>query len=382
MIETLEMILLERNKKNYNRYRVLKELLNFISKNNNFIIEEKKFVEIINFYFDERKEEFKANNFIDELVQFFIEILDYYEEGKFERFNFLIEKEKIPLSLKKWLRENKERILDILRYYYIDLYFEKRNNISSNDFFKITKISKNEIEKFFIPTLNFEDINIRILLKGKIFYKNGIFLKEGEYLINGYKSQLGKYKILSDDFLMIIITLKKKFIEMCNIKEIETFSQVTATLSTNKFLQLLNQDMLKKNSLFFLELVMLILKGNNLIADDILSTSELFYEEDIDMYELFNTIDKNICLPEESIKNILFEKFKVNEKKLDELIYISYKMTLKKYILKEKIKCIVTDYSKIPSINLKKLLEKYNYSNMKNFRYNLKNFYDISVKDL
>lgn len=381
MKNIFENLLLQRDKKKYNNYKILKELLLFISKNNKFIIEDSKFVTILNIYLSENKKELKSEDFIDDLTIFLMELISHYEEGKFDRFNFLLEESNVSVPLKKWLKENKELISNILKYHYRDLLLENREEIAFNNYFSITKISKERSDEFFVPSVNLEDLNIRILLRGKLFYKNGIFLKDGEYLITDYKFQLKEYKVLSDDFLMILITLKKDFIEKFQVKELEKVIQMTSSLPNNQLRKILNKSIFKNNFLFFLDTIILILKNSNLIPDDILSYSEIFYKKELDICSLVNIIDENITLPENDIRDILMEKFSITEKNLDEFMYQTYKTTLKKYIGRLKIKYILQDYMIFPNAHLDFLLEKYNYSNIKNFKYNLKTFFNLSIKD-
>lgn len=383
MVDVIEYLLEEQEQKKRRKFKIIKDLLSFIGEKNGFKITDREIVNITNIIadFNIKKEHIVYKEFIDNLINFFLKVIYYYDEGKFERFNFILENEKgINNSLKKCLKENKGSIFNICKYYSESRINEKKEIIFSNSYIDVIKLYRFKSETWEIPKENNNSLEIRIPLKGNLYYKNGILLKEREYLLSSPKAKLDKYKILTDNIELLVIRLKKEFLGKLKVKELENLKHQLLTIDEKSMENILNNTMFRDNYIFLMDVIIILLEVNDLVKTDILSISLIIENEDI-IREAIEIIDNNITLSEDDIRIKLIERFKTN-KQIEEIIYNGTKLTLKKFILKEKTKYIIEDYMNSFRVEFEELLKKYKYSNMKNLRYNIKNFYNLSIKDI
>lgn len=383
-MDIIEYLLGEEESLKKRRFKIVKELLFFMGENNGFKITDRDIVNIekITSNFEIEKSNIIFDEFIDSLINIFSKIVYYYENGKFDRFNFILKEEiGINKSLKEWICKNKISILNICEYYSKSSLTEKRELIFSNNYLEVIKLYKNKGKNWGIPKENNDSIEIKISLKGEIYYKNGLFLKEREYIITGPLTKLDKYKLLKDEAILLIIRLKKEFLNKIKIKELLEIKHQTLTIDEKNMKKLVNNSMFKDEFTFFVDMIIILLEVNGLVDSSVLSITLLLKDEE-KIEKIIKIIDKNITLPEEEIKNKVLEEIYYSNKKIDEIIYRGTKLTLKKYILREKTKYIIEEYMNDIRVDFEFLLQKYNYSNIKNLRYNIKNFYNISIKDI
>lgn len=384
MRDIIEYLIEEQELKNRKKFKIVKELLLFVGENNGFKITDRDIVNIAKAASDFRPEDNNIiyEEFVDNLIHFFLKIVYYYENNKFNKFNFILNEEKgINDSLKLWIKRNKTSILNICEYYSESSLNEKRELLFSNNYLEVTKLYKNKVKEWGTSKENNDGIEIRILLKGEIYYKNGIFLKEREYVISSSMAKLSKYKILTDETVLLIIKLKKEFLNKIKAKELLEIKHQTLTVDEINMKKLINSSIFSESFTFFMDIVIILLKINGLVETDIISVS-LLLDDEKDAIQIMKIIRDNILLPEEEIKNKIWLEFQCSDKKIDEIMYEGTRLTLKKFILKEKTKYIMEEYINNFRLDFERLLPKYNYSNMKNLRYNIKNFYDISIKDI
>lgn len=251
----------------------------------------------------------------------------------------------------------------------------------SNDYLEVIKLHRSKNEDWETPKDNNDSLEIRMVLEGEIYYKNGILLREKEYLVSGSATKLDKYKILTDSVVLLIVKLKKEFLKKIKIKEPSELKHQTLTVDEESMKKITNNTMFKDYFTFFLDVIIILLEINKLVETDVMSVS-LVVESEEEIQEIVKIIDDNIMLVEDEIRDKVIEKFQYSDKKLDEIMYKGTKLTLKKFILKEKTKYIIEEYINNIRVEFDELLVKYNYSNVKNFRYNIKNFYNVSIKDI
>ena len=384
MVNVIEYLLEEQEQKKQRKFKIVKGLLSLIGEKNGFKITDQEIVNIPNIIakFDIEKSDVVYEEFVDNLINFFLKVIYYYDEGKFERYNFILENEKgINNSLKTWLKENKNSLFDICKYYSECRLNEKREVIFSNSYIDVIRLWRAKSETWEVPKENNDSLEVRIPLRGELYYRNGILLREREYLLTSPKTKLDKYKILTEDIDLLVVRLKKEFLERLKVKELETLKHQTLTIDEKSMEKILDNTMFRDNFTFFMDVIIILLEVNDLVVTDTLSVSLIIENEDM-MREIVGIIDDNITLPEEDIRNKIMERFQYNDKRIEEIIYNGTKLTLKKFILKEKTKYIIEDYMNSFRVEFEDLLEKYNYSNMKNLRYNIKNFYNLSIKDI
>lgn len=384
MVEFIEYLLEKQEIRNQQRFNIIKDMILLCGKGNNFEVTDKDIINIAKLTFDFKieKSDIDYGNFIENLVNFFLKVVYYYENGKFDRFNYLLQLEKSTNnSLKNWIKEHKTSIFNACEYYLGDSLNEKREMVLSNDYFEIIKLYKTKTDEWGTPKENNDSIEVRIPLKGELYYKNGVFLKEREYLLSGPQAKLERYKLLTDEILLLIIKIKPDFINKLKVKELTDIKHMALTIDEKNMRSLTKQTMFVKDFSFFIDTIITLLKINGLVETDIISVSLVLSNED-EIRDIFKIIERNIALPEDEIKEKILKKYKYGDKKIDEIIYKATKLTLKKYILKEKTRYIMEEYRNNFRITFEELVEKYHYSNMKNLRYNMKNFYEISIKDV
>lgn len=378
MITILEELLEKKNKELYIRYKTIEKLLIFTAESNNIGIGENYLTKLIKSFLISEKLELEGNIFWDNVVYLYDNIIKLYEDGEFRRYNTFIESKDIQFQGKTWLKENKRAILKIIEYYYESIETESRTTIYNNKYFKIENLKKRYNDKYMVTVSTPQEMTIRVMLKGKVYYKNGIFLSEGEYLIADGSYQLSSHKLLSKSIDMLVITLHKKFLEEFKVKRIEKAIQVKSTISLDYFYKMLDENFIKENIMLFVEILTLILQVNSLLPDLNLYLNE---DEEKKIVNIFECIEENIKLKDDEIRERVINKFQLNNTKFDSIIEKYYDTTFKKYVLNLKIKHIINNfYNSDRSIN--ELLLEYNIINTNNFYYNLKKYLGLSIKVL
>lgn len=384
MVALIEYLLEKQESKERTKFKIVKNIISKMGKDNNFEIVDKDIINIAKLIFDFKIE--KSNriyeNFIENLANFFLKVIYYYENEKFERFNYLLQEEKgINDSLKFWIKENKNLIFNVCEYHLKESEREQHEIIFSNEYFEITRIYKKRMNEWGIPRENNDGLEVRILSRGEVYYKNGILLKEGEYILSGPQFKLDRYKILTKDAVMIIVKLKTSFLDRVKVGKLKKLRHLRLVVDENNMRKFLDESIFKDSFDFFIDLVITLLKINGLIESDIFSVSLLLNEEE-EIEKIFQIVEENIRLPESEIKERILKKTRHRAKKVDEIVYKMLKLTLKKLIIREKTRYIIEEYRNNRRVDFEELIEKYNYSNMKSLRYNLNKIYNISIKEI
>lgn len=378
MKRLLENVLEKNSPELYIRYKAIKNLLRFIAERNNFTVEDQYMIMILSSFLKDGKLNLNNNSFIDELTNFFDKIIDLYNKGEERRYKLLLDKEVLQSELKEWLKEEKYSIIKIIDYYYNTAKLEIREEVYKNEYFQIERVKKRYNSKYLITMPNSTDMVIRLVLKGQIYYKNGILLSEGEYLITDKNYQLSQHKLLTKHCELIKITLKKKFLDEFSIKNLNEIIQIKSTIPLEYFKRVLDRKFIEENMSFFIELLTLVLQVNNLLPNKVIDINKV---EDFRIRDFLFEIEDNIKLSDEEIKEKLFSKFYINNSKLEEIIGKYYEMTFKKYVLNLKIKHIINEYYN-GNQNINELISDYKITNNNNFYYNLKKYFGISIKEL
>lgn len=108
MIDIIEYLLEEQHQNKQRQLKIVKELLALTGEKNGFKITDRDILSITKIVsdFNLQKDDTVYENFIDNLIRFFSKIICYYKEGKFDKYNFILEEEKgINDSLKEWLKK-------------------------------------------------------------------------------------------------------------------------------------------------------------------------------------------------------------------------------------------------------------------------------------
>ena len=378
MKRLLENVLEKNSPELYTRYKAIKNLLRFIAERNNFTVEDQYMIMILSSFLKDEKLDLNNNSFIDELTNFFDKIIDLYNKGEERRYKLLLDKKVLQPEVKEWLKEEKYSVIKIIDYYYNTAKSEMREEVYKNEYFQIERVKKRYNSKYLITMPNSTDMVIRLVIKGQIYYKNGILLSEGEYLITDKNYQLSQHKLLTKHCELITITLKKKFLDEFSIKNLNEIIQIKSTIPLEYFKRVLDRKFIEENMSLFIELLTLVLQVNNLLPNKVVDINRV---EDFEIRDFLFEIEENIKLSDEEIKEKLFNKFYINNSKLEEIIGKYYEMTFKKYILNLKIKHIMNEYYN-GNKNINKLISDYRITNNNNFYYNLKKYFGISIKEL
>lgn len=380
MISFLETELEKKDKNLYLRFKIITKLLNLSIKETKVEITNKYLMKILNVYLTENKKNINSDNILDTLFIFFEEIIDSYLIGNFDKYNFILKDLKINENIKEFLKEKKEEVLQIIEYYLENPFSQIEEILVSNNYYDIIKIKGNLEKKKFKARLEVNSIMIRFMIKGKLFYEDGFILTDNYYIITG-KESLKSFLPLEEELYLVVIILKKSLIEILNIKESFEKNAIRSLASKKHIDNLLNINFLKERPFYFIETLIYFLKSNNLLEKNITPLLKKIRHNTIDLADIFSKITKNIKLNSEKIKDILIKETELSNMQLDNFLVEKTNLTLKKLIIKLKIKYILEEYWN-NNVPIEDLIEKYNIENMKIFRYNLKIFYNLSIKDL
>lgn len=382
MIQMLSNILMEKDVKKYSKFKLLTNLLVYTSKSSKcFEVSDIYFIEILKRYIDGEENQQKDKNILEEITKFYEEVISLYEEGKFGRFNFIVDKYILNEKLKKWLKEYKEEILSFFNFYIETNGLKLLNVIYSNKYFKVIKIQAEARETFLTPYIHPQEIVIRILLKGKIYYKEGMLLEENQYIIAGPLGFLGGWRILPDEIELILITIKKEFLEKFNIVGIERIIHTPLTLHQKELLKYLNKDYLEKDIFYITEIVTFFLHVNKFLPVNVEPLSYILTAYESNWLKLFDIIEENIKKSNSELETIVCSELGLNKKSLDEIMYYYEKTTFQKFLYNKKINKLIEEYL-INKKDIDELLIEYNIKNKLILKYNLEKFYNLSIKKL
>lgn len=378
--------LLENNLENldynlYNRFRLIKKLLYYTAEQHQITISKEYLLKIITGYFSKNFEQLHKEEFLDEAYNFFEQMVELYENNNFSKYNFILEESSMNPLLKSWLKNEKENILNFFDFYLKnDSASFFKNIIIKNNYFEVLRIKSDEKEKLLVPYIEPNCILIRFMIRGKIYYSDGILLEDNFYIISE-KNYIPKYaKILSDSIDLLIFVLKKEFIEDFDIViPIET-NIIRSNNYSKKIFEFLKMNFIEENPFAFLEILSYFFKANNFLKEQVFPFSENLIEANNSIM-ISSIIKENIKLPIEELINTLEKKLNLSSAKINILLLKNMDLTLKKVIIRLKIKYIIEEFYQTDS-SIEELLINYNFTNMKQFRYNLHIFFNISIKDL
>lgn len=248
--------------------------------------------------------------------------------------------------------------------------------IYSNNFFNVIKVENNlQLDNI----LDEREAIIMILLEGKIYFYNERILKEKQYIISKVENILKGIKILSNNYKMIIITLKESFLKEMGIFKIEKTIHTNLDNYCAELIRNLKEEYLLENSCYPIEVIVKFFKIHNFLSEETLKYFNIL--EKNKYQKVFKIIETNIKLLPEDIEKKIFESLKIEKKKLEELIYISQKLTLEKYIFKLKLEKIIEIYLS-KNIALKDIIGEYNLKDTKRINIYLKKIYRTNIKEL
>lgn len=248
--------------------------------------------------------------------------------------------------------------------------------IYSNNFFNVIKVENNlQLDNI----LDEREAVIMILLEGKIYFYNERILKEKQYIISKVENVLKGIKILSNNYKMIIITLKESFLKEMGIFKIEKTIHTNLDNYCAELIRNLKEEYLLKNPCYPIEVIVKFFKIHNFLSEETLKYFNIL--EKNKYQKVFKIIETNIKLLPEDIEKKIFESLKIEKKKLEELIYISQKLTLEKYIFKLKLEKIIEIYLS-KNIALKDIIGEYNLKDTKRINIYLKKIYRTNIKEL
>ena len=248
--------------------------------------------------------------------------------------------------------------------------------IYSNNFFNVIKVENNlQLDNI----LDEREAVIMILLEGKIYFYNERILKEKQYIISKVENVLKGIKILSNNYKMIIITLKESFLKEMGIFKIEKTIHTNLDNYCAELIRNLKEEYLLENPCYPIEVIVKFFKIHNFLSEETLKYFNIL--EKNKYQKVFKIIETNIKLLPEDIEKKIFESLKIEKKKLEELIYISQKLTLEKYIFKLKLEKIIEIYLS-KNIALKDIIREYNLKNNKKINIYLKKIYRTNIKEL
>lgn len=380
MIDIFKHTLMKKNPESLIRFELLEQLLIYVSFHNDFHISNSYLLKILNFYLNDQHYNPHNCNRIDKIYLLCEKIIDIYKANHSSKFNFIIKESNIDSDIQKWLLTSKENIFNLCSYYLINNNYNYQKIIFFNHFFRITYIEHDSSKRVTLPYCHTSGISIRILLSGKIlynFHQSKILLNQGEALISSANTPLENCTLYSPSVKIIIIHLNYDFIKNFNLNSKNEF--IKKFYFSNKisdFEKLLNQDFILKNPLFIYELLGSLLKEGELIITPLISD-----KIDVVISTLFLHIEGNIRLSTENIITTLETSFSLPKAKLDELVYLNFKTTLAKLIIKIKIDIIINHFFK-SSDTIEVLIGNYNMKSINSFKYFLNIFYNINLKTL
>lgn len=296
------------------------------------------------------------------------------------KFNFILNEFNFSDEIKTWFLKNKLNLFQICK---IHLVKEKKSQktIFSNNFFSVYYIEQVISEDFIFSYYTQSKVSLHILLSGKIFYKfyeKCILLNQEEVLILTSNSLLQDYKICSPDLKLIIIHLEDSFFKKFYINlPLNHTLKFYFSNSLNDLKKIITPGFISINILFFYELLFSLMKQGGIILDETDFISNFF---EIDFQSLIFYIKKHIKFSSNKIVEILQERYSIKESKLNELVYLNFKTTLNKLILKLKIDSIINDFFYLDT-KLPCLIKEYNFKNINSFSYALKTIYNIKLKE-
>lgn len=246
--------------------------------------------------------------------------------------------------------------------------------IYSNNFFNVIKVENNlQLDNI----LDEREAVIMILLEGKIYFYNERILKEKQYIISKVENVLKGIKILSNNYKMIIITLKESFLKEMGIFKIEKTIHTNLDNYCAELIRNLKEEYLLENPCYPIEVIVKFFKIHNFLSEETLKYFNIL--EKNKYQKVFKIIETNIKLLPEDIEKKIFESLKIEKKKLEELIYISQKLTLEKYIFKLKLEKIIEIYLS-KNIALKDIIGEYNLKDTKRINIYLKKYIEQILK--
>lgn len=173
--------------------------------------------------------------------------------------------------------------------------------IYSNNFFNVIKVENNlQLDNI----LDEREAVIMILLEGKIYFYNERILKEKQYIISKVENVLKGIKILSNNYKMIIITLKESFLKEMGIFKIEKTIHTNLDNYCAELIRNLKEEYLLENPCYPIEVIVKFFKIHNFLSEETLKYFNIL--EKNKYQKVFKIIETNIkLLPEDIEKKFL-----------------------------------------------------------------------------
>ncbi|MGL5122593.1 MAG: hypothetical protein ACRC6K_00285, partial [Fusobacteriaceae bacterium] len=373
MLDIYLYSLMKKDKNLLVRFELIQQLITFISLHNGLYISNTYLLKIIECYLNNKNYSPFTLNKVDSIYLFCEKIIDIYEINQFSKFNFILKEFNIEIEIQNWILASKENIFHLCNYH-LKNNKNYHKTIFSNQFFKVIYITQNSRDILTLPYSYSSGIAIRILLKGKIFYNfhnNKILLNQEEVLITSANSILQNCNLYSPTAEIIIIHLNYNFIKKLSINPYnKIIKKFYYSNSFSDFEKILKPNFFINNPLFFYELLLSLLREGELISNDLSLISDTI---NINISNLIFCIKGNIKLPSNEIIKVLEVSFSLSKSKLDNLIYLNFKTTLIKLIIKIKIDLILNNFF-LTTKTFDILIKEYNIKNINSFKYSLNTF--------
>lgn len=381
----LEKALAKKESVQYRRYKVIRKLMIFCDEENGIGIDDRYYTQILMSYLDENTKILNEESLVYSIYEFFEKAVDLYLLNKTAKYNFLVDESDLKPFLKKWLKDRKEDIKKFMDFYLGNSFVGFVNSLFKNKYFEIFQIRGKQSEKAWENSWvsaypDSENIVIRIVLKGKIYYNDGLLLEENCYIVTDKRSLLDKCLLLSKEVDVVFIVIKKYFIKEFNLIEPNTKIKVKSNIRKDDLNKIINFRYLKQHPFFFFEILINFFKVNSVIEDSEFLFSKTIIEEKY-LNEIQNIIMRNITLETEEIEKCIEKELELSEDIINNYLVKNLDTTLKKWIIRLKLKVLVEE-SYFQDRSVEDLRKELAITNVKNLRYNLKAYYDMSVKDM
>ncbi|MGL5277746.1 MAG: hypothetical protein ACRC8M_01515 [Cetobacterium sp.] len=384
MLSIYKYFLLKEDSEKINRFILLEELIKYIAINNGLEIPDTYLIKIIKCYLNNQKYIQFIENRFDRAYYFCENIIDSYNNNQISKFNFFLKESNLAPDFQEWILMSKENIIKICEYYSthpqnMNLQKENYQNIIySNKFFNVVHVKRNGGTSLKLTYCYNSGITIRIMLKGKLyykFYKNNILLNEEEVLITTANTPLQKCLLYSESIEVLIIHLKYEFLSNISINPIKNFiTKFYYANSIDDFNKIINQNFLINNLFFFYEVLYSLLKQSKLLKEN-----SLLGNSSINISNLVFCIKINLKLKIDKVIKNLELCSNLSRNKLENLIYLNFKVTLTKLIIKLKIGSIVQEFFN-SNQSIEDLIISYHIRNIDSFKYYLKSIYKINLR--
>lgn len=383
MWRVLEKNLIKRKKEKYRRYQTIKKMMAFCEAENKIGIDSDYYNKILVMYIEDDIKRNETENIKDRLHVFFEKIVDLYLLNRLPRYNFIVDESDLEIFLKEWLKEKKDDLKKFMDFYLGNSQVDYVNVLFENDYFEIFKIQHKKMGgggSWLVPYPDYNNTVLRLVTKGKVYYNDGTILGEGFYILSNRKNFLERCMVLSDEVSIIFIVIKNSFTKMFNLIEPDTKVKVKSNIDREKLERIMNSSYLREHPFFFFESLVNFFEIK-LSKGDVSYQFLKSIEEEKYLNNVYEIISRNINMDIDDIQECIERELMISEEILNSYLVKNLNITLRKWIIKLKLKFLLEE-SYFGNREIEEVRKKLAISNIKSLRYNLKTYYDISVKDL